>query len=173
MLYSDISTIKPFFTTYFCEHSCRNGCPAALTVPEEGQFETETYAPLRIGGIPDLDRGETSYALEIPGGLSLLTHGHPALPVTGLNDIARDRWPPVVPAHVGFQVMVAIGAWLALLAIWAGFLWWRGRLFDSRAFLHAMFWSTPVGFIAIEAGWTVTELGRQPWIVQGVAHGRT
>ena len=64
--------------------------------------------------------------------------------------------------------MVGIGSWLALLALWAGVLWWRRRLLDSRLFLRAMFWSTALGFIAIEAGWIVTEVGRQPWIVQGV-----
>lgn len=134
----------------------------------EGHFETESYAPLRIGGIPDTETGQTHYATEIPGGLSLLAHGDPAAPVTGLNDIPRELWPPVTAVHIAFQVMVAIGMWLAFLAIWAAVLWWRKRLFESSAFLKAVFWSTPLGFIAIEAGWTVTELGRQPWIIQGV-----
>jgi cytochrome d ubiquinol oxidase subunit I len=141
--------------------------PAKLAALE-GQFETEAWAPLRIGGLPDTERGETRYALEIPGGLSVLAHGDPAAPVTGLNDVPRDLWPPVTIVHLAFQVMVAIGGWLALLALWGAALWWRGRLFASRAFLRAMLWSTPLGFIAIEAGWTVTELGRQPWIIQGV-----
>jgi cytochrome d ubiquinol oxidase subunit I len=141
--------------------------PAKLAALE-GQFQTEAYAPLRIGGIPDTDRRDTRYALEIPGGFSFLAHGNPAASVTGLNDIPRDLWPPVMAVHIAFQVMVAIGTWLALLAIWAGVLWWRERLFDSRAFLKAVVWSTPLGIIAIEAGWTVTELGRQPWIIQGV-----
>jgi cytochrome d ubiquinol oxidase subunit I len=70
--------------------------------------------------------------------------------------------------HLAFQVMVAIGTWLALAAAWGGWLWWRGRLFDSRLFLRAMLLSTPLGFVALEAGWMVTELGRQPWIIQGV-----
>jgi cytochrome d ubiquinol oxidase subunit I len=134
----------------------------------EGHFQTEPYAPLRIGGVPDVDRGETRYALEIPGGLSVLAHGNPAAPVTGLNDIPRDLWPPVMVVHIAFQVMVAIGMWLAFLAIWAAVLWWRKRLFESSPFLKAVFWSTPLGFIAIEAGWTVTEFGRQPWIIHGV-----
>jgi cytochrome d ubiquinol oxidase subunit I len=134
----------------------------------EGHFATEAYAPLRIGGLPNAATGETPYAIEIPGGLSLLAHGDPAAPVTGLNDIPRERWPPVTAVHVAFQLMVAIGMWLAFLAMWAVVLWWRQRLFESRAFLKSAFWSTPLGFIAIEAGWTVTELGRQPWIIQGV-----
>jgi cytochrome d ubiquinol oxidase subunit I len=108
----------------------------------EGQFATEAYAPLRIGGIPDLDARETRYALEVPGGLSFLAHGNPAAPVTGLNDIPRDLWPPVTAVHLAFQVMVGIGSWLAFLALWAALLWWRGRLFDSRLFLRAMAVST-------------------------------
>ena len=141
--------------------------PAKLAALE-GQFDTEPYAPLRVGGIPDVDARQTPYALEIPGGLSLLAHGDPAAPVVGLNEIPRDLWPPVVAVHIAFQVMVAIGTWLAFLAVWAGVLWWRGRLFESRLFLKATFLSTALGFVAVEAGWTVTELGRQPWIIQGV-----
>jgi cytochrome bd ubiquinol oxidase subunit I len=141
---------------------------AAKFAALEGQFRTESYAPLRIGGIPDVDARATRYALEVPGGLSFLAHGDPAAPVVGLNDIPRDLWPPVAAVHISFQIMVAIGSWLSLLALWAGALWWRGRLLASRLFLRAMFLSTILGFVATEAGWMVTELGRQPWIIQGV-----
>lgn len=134
----------------------------------EGHFDTERYAPLRIGGIPDIEARTTPYALEIPGGLSFMAHGDPSASVVGLNDIPRELWPPVAAVHIAFQVMVAIGTWLAFLALWAGVLWWRGRLFESRLFLKAMFVSTALGFVAVEAGWMVTELGRQPWIIQGV-----
>jgi cytochrome d ubiquinol oxidase subunit I len=141
--------------------------PAKLAALE-GQFDTETYAPLRIGGLPDVNSRETRYALEIPGGLSLLAHGDPAARVTGLEEIPRALWPPVAAVHLAFQVMVGIGSWMAFLALWAATLWWRGRLFESRLFLRAMALSTVLGIVAIEAGWMVTELGRQPWIVQGV-----
>ena len=141
--------------------------PAKLAALE-GQFATERYAPLRVGGIPDADARQTRYAIEIPGGLSLLAHGDPSAAVVGLNDIPRDLWPPVRAVHLSFQVMVGIGSWLAALAIWGALLWWRGRLFDSRRFLKAMDVSTALGFVALEAGWMVTELGRQPWIIQGV-----
>jgi cytochrome bd ubiquinol oxidase subunit I len=140
--------------------------PAKLAALE-GQFRTEAYAPLRIGGIPDPEARVTRYALEIPGGLSLLAHGDPSAPVIGLDDIPRDEWPPVVWVHLSFQVMVGIGSWLAAFALWAAWLWWRGRLFASRLFLRAAFASTALGFVALEAGWMVTELGRQPWVVQG------
>ncbi len=141
--------------------------PAKLAALE-GQFATGRYAPLRIGGVPDVNARETRYAVEIPGGLSLLAHGRPSAQVTGLNDISRELWPPVAAVHVAFQVMVGIGSWLAALAVWAGALWWRGRLFASPLFLKAMFLSTMLGFVAVEAGWMVTELGRQPWIIHGV-----
>ena len=141
--------------------------PAKLAALE-GHFETAAYAPLRLGGIPDVDARTTRYAIEIPGGLSVLAHGDPAAPVVGLNDIPRDLWPPVPAVHFAFQTMVGIGTWLAMLALWGGVLWWRERLFDSRLFLRAMFASTGLGFVALEAGWIVTEVGRQPWIIQGV-----
>ena len=141
--------------------------PAKLAALE-GQFATQTYAPLRLGGIPDVGARETRYAIEIPGGLSILAHGDPAARVIGLNDIPRELWPPVAAVHMAFQVMVGIGTWLAALAVWAAVLWWRKRLFQSRRFLRAATFSTVLGFIALEAGWMVTELGRQPWVIQGV-----
>ncbi len=134
----------------------------------EGHFTTEAWAPLRIGGWPDEERRETRYAIEIPGGLGFLAKGDPAAVVTGLNDIPRENWPPVRWVHVSFQVMVGAGTALAALAVWASWLAWRRRLFDSRLALMALLVATPLGFLAIEAGWMVTELGRQPWIVQGV-----
>jgi cytochrome d ubiquinol oxidase subunit I len=140
--------------------------PAKLAAME-GHFDTRARAPLRVGGWPDVERRQTPYAIEIPGGLSVLAHGDPDAAVTGLNDIPRENWPPIVPVHIAFQVMVAIGTWLAAVAVWSAWLAWRRRLFRSRLFLRALVLSTPLGFIAIEAGWIVTELGRQPWIING------
>jgi cytochrome d ubiquinol oxidase subunit I len=134
----------------------------------EGHFKTEAWAPLRLGGWPDVDRRETRYAIEIPGGLGFLAKNDPAAVITGLNDIPRQDWPPVPWVHVSFQAMVGIGTALAALALWSVWFAWRRRLFESRALLRCLVVATPLGFFAIEAGWMVTELGRQPWIVQGV-----
>jgi cytochrome d ubiquinol oxidase subunit I len=141
--------------------------PAKLAAME-GQFETEPWAPLRIGGIPDPDARTTRYALEIPGGLSVLAGGSPDTVVTGLDDIPRDLWPPVTAVHMSFQLMVAIGMLLTAVGVAGTWLAWRGRLFQARRYLKLLVLCTPLGFIAVEAGWMVTELGRQPWIIQGV-----
>ncbi len=141
---------------------------AAKFAAMEGHFQTGSWAPLRIGGWPDVDRRETRYAIEVPGGLSFLAHGDPSAVVTGLEDIPRENWPPVPWVHVSFQAMVAIGGGLAALSLWIAWLAWRRRLFESRPLLKGLVVATPLGFMAIEAGWMVTELGRQPWIVQGV-----
>lgn len=135
----------------------------------EGQFKTEQGAPLRIGGMPDEKSATTPYAIEIPYGLSLLAFHDPKAVVKGLEDFPRDEWPPVAIVHVAFQVMVAAGAAMAIVALWGAYLAWRRKsLPDSRWFLRAVVAASPLGFIAIEAGWTVTEVGRQPWIIQGV-----
>ncbi len=135
----------------------------------EGQFATERRAPLRIGGWPDVERRRTPYAIEIPGLLSFLAYCTADAPVRGLNDFPRDVWPPVAPVHLSFQVMVAAGFAMIFVALWAAWRQWRSRsLANSRAFLWAVVAAAPLGFFALEAGWMVTELGRQPWIIQGV-----
>ena len=135
----------------------------------EGHFKTEQGAPLRIGGLPDEESATTRYAIEIPHGLSLLAFHDPHAVVKGLEDFPRDLWPPVAIVHIAFQVMVGAGVVMMLVALWGAWLAWRRKsLPDSRWFLRAVVAASPLGFIAIEAGWTVTEVGRQPWIIQGV-----
>ena len=142
--------------------------PAKLAAME-GQFRTETGAPLRIGGWPDEATGQTRYALEIPRALSLLAFHDPHAEVKGLDAFPRADWPPVAPVHVSFQVMVGLGSFMALLAIISLVLMARRRELDAhRWLLRALVAATPMGFICVEAGWTVTEVGRQPWIIQGV-----
>ncbi len=139
----------------------------------EAHFETKTHAPLRIGGIPDVKTGEVRYGIEIPSGLSFLATHDPGAEIKGLNDFPREDWPPVASTHYAFQVMVGAGSAMALLGVVAAFLAWRKKgVPDSRPFLWAVVASGPLGFIALEAGWLVTELGRQPWIMHGVMRTR-
>jgi cytochrome bd ubiquinol oxidase subunit I len=139
----------------------------------EGQFETETSAPLRIGGVPDEDARVTRYAIEVPYALSILAYGDPNAAVKGLNDFPADTHPPVAIVHIAFQIMVACGVAMMLVALWGSWRYLRGRRrghnwLDSKWFLRVLVATAPLGFIAIETGWTVTEVGRQPWIIYGV-----
>jgi len=135
----------------------------------EGLYRTQPRAPLTLGGIPDDATMEMRFAVQIPGGLSLLAHHDADAVVTGLEAFPRDEWPNVRAVHFGFQVMVAAGMALLAVAGWGGWLAVRHRrLPDGRWFLRACVAATPLGFVAIEAGWIVTEMGRQPWIIYRV-----
>jgi cytochrome bd ubiquinol oxidase subunit I len=137
--------------------------PAKLAAME-GQFETMEGAPLTIGGW--FDGEEMRWALEIPNGLSLLVHHDPDGVVLGLEEFPADERPPVNVVHLAFDTMVGIGTALLLLSLWFGWSWWRHRRIPRTPwFLRAVAISGVAAIIAMEAGWVVTEVGRQPWIV--------
>lgn len=142
--------------------------PAKLAALE-GQFATERGAPLRIGGFPDPERHETRFAIEIPRGLSFLAFEDFSAEVRGLDSFPKEDVPDTRIVHPAFQLMVAIGSWLSLLALLALGLHFvkKKKPWESRLLLRLLALSTPLGFVAVEAGWVVTEVGRQPWIVHG------
>jgi cytochrome bd ubiquinol oxidase subunit I len=133
----------------------------------EGQFETERGAPLRIGGLPDAAAEETRFALEVPRGLSLLAFHDPDAEVKGLRAFPRDAWPNTRNVHLAFQVMVGLGSVLALVSL--AFLVQRLRGRDpGPRLLRVIVLASPAGFLALEAGWLVTEWGRQPFTIRDV-----
>ena len=141
--------------------------PAKLAAME-AHFHTEKSASLIIGGIPDEETKTVNYAIKLPGLLSFLAHGNLEQEVTGLDDIPADEHPPVVVAHIAFQIMVGLGMAMMFLAV-LYFLSLRKTLwYRQRWFLNLFVLAIPMGFIAVEAGWTVTEVGRQPWIIYKV-----
>ena len=169
------------------------GLPAAVLQPLSGDWSARDVAkrqPIKlaameghlrtgpasfvIGGWPNASTLEHTGAIEIPGALSLLLHGDPTAVVQGIDSVMPEDRPPLAIVHLAFQIMVACGMVMATLAAFGAWRWWqrrRGRgvaLPDDRRFLLALVIAAPLGFIALEAGWTVTEVGRQPWIVQGV-----
>lgn len=153
-------------------HSIAQTEPLKLAAAE-AHFKTQAHAPLRVGGIPDVKSGEVHYGIEIPSGLSLLAAHDPAAEVKGLEEWPREDWPPVASTHYAFEVMVGAGSAMALLALVSALLAWRKKgVPDGRLFLWAVVASGPLGFVALEAGWLVTELGRQPWIMHGVMRTR-
>ena len=135
----------------------------------EAHYKTGTHAPFVIGGWPDSETQTIRYALEIPSGLSLLVGWRADTEVPGLDKIPRADWPNVPLVHWSFDLMVACGVAMLALAAWTALAFARRRtaLFEPRL-LRAFILATPLGFIAIEAGWMVTELGRQPWIIYGI-----
>ena len=135
----------------------------------EAQWETERGAPLRIGGIPDEDAEETRYAIEIPKALSFLAHFDFNAEIMGLKEVPREDRPPVAIVHFAFQIMVACGIILITAGVIGGWLAWKHKsLPTQRWYLRFVTFCTPLGFIAIEAGWTVTEVGRQPWVIYNI-----
>jgi len=151
----------------------------------EALFRTERDAPLVLGGWPDMRIPTTRYAIRIPYGLSLLAFHDPHAVVRGLDAVQRADWPNVPAVHWSFQLMVGLGTYMALVALWAGWVGWKGErgtrsaerrsengggaaIAGHRLLLHAITLVTPMGFVATEAGWMTTELGRQPWVIYGV-----
>jgi cytochrome bd ubiquinol oxidase subunit I len=135
----------------------------------ESHFETEKGASFVIGGIPDEEKGEVNYAIKIPYLLSILAFTDPMAEVKGLDAFPRDEWPPVTIVHFAFQIMIAIGVLLMLIGVIFLFgQWKRPLLVQSTWFLKLLAVATPLGFLAVEAGWVVTEVGRQPWVIYGI-----
>ncbi|MCB9742827.1 MAG: cytochrome ubiquinol oxidase subunit I [Alphaproteobacteria bacterium] len=135
----------------------------------EGHWETEAGAPLRIGGWPDEEAEETPYSLDIPYALSILAFMDPNAEVMGLKEVPRDERPPVLPTHLAFQLMVGAGVGMMGVAALGALLAWRRRgLPTDPRYLKLVVAAAPLGLIGLEAGWMVTELGRQPWVIQGV-----
>ncbi len=141
--------------------------PAKLAAME-ALYKTQQGAPLILGGLPDSNAMTVRYGIELPYLLSLLAFRQPEAVVTGLDAFRRDQWPNVSLVHWSFDIMVVCGLAMGGVALWAVWLWWRRRLPHSPAFLKAVVASAPLGFIAIETGWIVTEVGRQPWIIYNI-----
>ena len=140
--------------------------PAKLAAME-ALFQTEAGADFVLGGIPDAATRTIPYGVHVPHGLSLLLHGDPTAEVIGLDRFPREDWPPVAVVHIAFQLMVGCGMLMAAMALWSG---WKavkskGAIEEDRRLLYALIATAPLGLLAIEAGWVVTEVGRQPWII--------
>jgi cytochrome bd ubiquinol oxidase subunit I len=138
----------------------------------EGLWETRSHVPMVLFAIPD-QAAETNHAeIAIPSVGSLyLTHDF-TTEVTGLKAAPPDERPPVAPVFFAFRAMVGLGILMLVLAYWGLWLRHKDRLFTSRAFHNACIAMIPAGFVAVIAGWVVTEVGRQPWVVYGLMRTR-
>ena len=137
----------------------------------EGLFRTQTEAPLLVFGIPDVQGRQVLAEVSIPGWLSLFAFGDTAAEVKGLDAFEEDEWPPVVPTFAGFHLMFILGMLFIGFSALALLLLRGGRLFESsvgRLVLRLAPWMIPLPLVASELGWITAEMGRQPWIVQGL-----
>jgi cytochrome bd ubiquinol oxidase subunit I len=131
----------------------------------EGLFETQTHAPLAIGGFTDPDEQEVKWGIEIPWALSFLAGNSFDTEVIGLNDFPKEYWPPLF-VHTLFNAMVGIGSLLILLSLIA-YVW--NKLLKKDRFPKWLMWSFvaggPLSILAIEFGWIFACTGRQPWTI--------
>ena len=134
----------------------------------EGIWETERGAALRLFALPDQDAAMNRHEIGIPRLASLILTHHPDGEVRGLKEWPAEDRPPVAIVFWSFRVMVGIGMLMIATGIVGAVLHWRQRLFTAPAFHAWCAFMTPAGFIALLAGWFVTEVGRQPWTVYGV-----
>jgi cytochrome d ubiquinol oxidase subunit I len=162
------------FTQLLSGHSSADGVaknqPAKLAAME-GHYEPSAPADLYLLGWVDNEKQEVS-GIAVPGGLSFLVHQDVQAPVTGLNAFPKEDQPSQVNAVFQFyHIMISIGMFLIALTFYACFLWWRGKLFETKWLLWIFSFSVLLPQIANQAGWFAAEMGRQPWIVYG--HLRT
>ncbi len=134
----------------------------------ESHWDGTKPAPLVLFAIPNSAEERNDYEIAIPNGASwILTHDGEGL-FPGLKQFKPEDRPPIFPVFLAFRLMVGLGVVMLAIGFVGAWLWARGRLFDTRWYLEYTQYAWPLGFIAILAGWYVTEIGRQPWIATGI-----
>ena len=144
----------------------------AKTAAIEGYWETRADQPLHLFGIPDREAQKNHFEVSIPGIGNMIQNLPRDEVIKGLDSYAREDQPPPFIPFFGFRIMVGLGLLMIGLGAWGAFLIWRRKLFDSPMFLRFAVLMGPSGFLAVLAGWMVTEVGRQPWVVYGVLRTR-
>nr|WP_280644129.1 cytochrome ubiquinol oxidase subunit I [Brevundimonas alba] len=138
----------------------------------EGYWDSQADPPLHVFGIPDRDAQKNHFQISIPHAGALVQNIDRDEVVKGLKAFPREDQPPPFIPFFGFRIMVGLGLLMILLGGVGAVLIWRRKLFASRWFLRFCVAMGPAGFIAVLAGWMVTEVGRQPWVVYGVLRTR-
>jgi cytochrome d ubiquinol oxidase subunit I len=164
-----ISCVAQIFPTgdlhgrYLAKHQ-----PAAVAAME-GLYRSQAGAPIVLIGQPNEEQQTIDNPIVVNDVLSFLIYGTTKAEVKGLNEFPRDQWPEPLPLlFYSYHIMAGLGTYFALIMVVAGFLLWRGKLFQSRWVLWPLLLSFPLPYIANTAGWMTAELGRQPWVVYGL-----
>jgi cytochrome bd ubiquinol oxidase subunit I len=159
--------------------------PLQLLLGDQHGLNTLQYQPIKVAAMeahwdgskpgdfhifawPDEEAGVNRFAISIPRGSSLVLTHHMNGLFPGLSSVPASDRPPVKVVFFAFRIMLAIGSFMIVAAMYGAYLWWRGTLFETRWYLRVMAQSWWIGFVAVISGWVVTESGRQPWIVHGI-----
>jgi cytochrome d ubiquinol oxidase subunit I len=135
----------------------------------EGHFETgEGPTDLYVIGWPDVEAREVRYGIALPGMLTFLVHSDFETPIPGLDRVPEEDQPPVVIPFLTYHTMAALGGVFVGLTLLGLFFAWRRTLFTKRWLMWAFVLAVPLPYVANQAGWIATEVGRQPWVVQGL-----
>ncbi|MFZ5707476.1 MAG: cytochrome ubiquinol oxidase subunit I [Pseudomonadota bacterium] len=141
----------------------------AKVMAMEGHYQSHPEgAPLILFGIPDSKERRVDYAISIPKASSLILKHDPNAPLKGLDTVPEADQPPVGIVFWAFRVMVGLGFAMVGLGLWSLFARMRGRLYEWRGLHRAALAMGPAGFVAVLAGWIVTEVGRQPFTIYGL-----
>jgi cytochrome d ubiquinol oxidase subunit I len=134
----------------------------------EGVEKTSDDPPMLLFGIPDPSSNSVKARIEVPGMMKYLFMEPKGHHVTGLEEISDNERPPVVMPFIGFHLMVYLGSLMILVACIALYFNFVKKLYDQKLLLRLLVWMMPVPVIVIQLGWMVTEVGRQPWVIQGL-----
>jgi cytochrome bd ubiquinol oxidase subunit I len=164
-----IATVLQVFPTGDAQGRLVSEYQPATLAAMEALFESGPGAPLVIIGQPNVPERRIDNPLAVPKMLSFLTYRRWEAEVRGLNAFPPDTWPDNIPLlYYSYHIMVGLGSIFVAAMVVAGFLLWRGKLFESRWMLWVLLLSLPFPYIANTAGWMTAEIGRQPWLVYGV-----
>lgn len=135
----------------------------------EAHYHTEKPAEFIFGGIANSESMTVDYAVKIPKLLSFLSTNNFSAEVTGLDQFDKSNWPNVNIVHIAFTLMILSGTLLVILSLFILYKKFITKdFFEARNLIKAIIIASPLGFIAMEAGWIVTEVGRQPWVIYGI-----
>ncbi|KNZ69084.1 cytochrome bd ubiquinol oxidase subunit I [Thermincola ferriacetica] len=134
----------------------------------EGMWENSANASLNLIGFPDPQKEETRFSIGVPGLLSWLVYGDTRAEITGLKAFTPEDRPPVLATYWSYRVMIFLFGWFVLLVLWGAYLFIKGRIYTDRRFLKTAYYSMLLPLAANEFGWFAAEIGRQPWIVNGL-----
>jgi len=159
--------------------------PLQLFIGDQHGLNTLQHQPIKVAAMeahwdgskpgalvlfawPDEKAEKNWYEISIPRGASLILRHDPNGLFPGLKSVPPQDRPPLLNVFFGFRIMVGIGLYMIAAALFGCFLWWRGTLFETRWYLRIVSMTWWSGFVAVIAGWIVTESGRQPWLVHGL-----